>query len=43
MISNVTGVPYDEVRIGLPVTLEFQAHDDGLVLPVFRAGREAAA
>ncbi|GCB47806.1 hypothetical protein SNL152K_5116 [Streptomyces sp. NL15-2K] len=42
MISNVTGVPYDGVRIGLPVTLEFQAHDDGLVLPAFRAGREAA-
>lgn len=43
MISNVTGVPYEEVRIGLPVTLEFQVYDDGLTLPVFRPGREAAA
>jgi uncharacterized OB-fold protein len=42
MISNVTGVPYDKVRIGLPVTLEFQEYDKELVLPVFRAGREAA-
>lgn len=39
MISNVVGVPYDKVRIGLPVRLEFQRHEDpggALVLPVFR-------
>jgi len=45
IVSNVVGVPYDKVRIGLPVRLEFrrydepQGHDgeDGpLVLPVFR-------
>ncbi|MEU9142375.1 OB-fold domain-containing protein [Streptomyces sp. NPDC048349] len=36
MISNVTGVPYDKVRIGLPVQLEFLRVDDDLELPVFR-------
>ncbi|MHC3471239.1 bifunctional MaoC family dehydratase N-terminal/OB-fold nucleic acid binding domain-containing protein [Streptomyces sp. 7R007] len=42
MISNVIGVPYDKVRIGMPVRLVFQAYDDELVLPVFRAREEAA-
>ncbi|MEU7054459.1 OB-fold domain-containing protein [Streptomyces sp. NPDC046197] len=51
MVSNVVGVPYDEVRIGLPVRVEFQhyeeegagaAGDDPVVLPVFRVtGGEA--
>jgi uncharacterized OB-fold protein len=47
IVSNVVGVPYDKVRIGLPVRLEFQRYDGGedapLVLPVFRAqeGRES--
>ncbi|MEU9474227.1 bifunctional MaoC family dehydratase N-terminal/OB-fold nucleic acid binding domain-containing protein [Streptomyces sp. NPDC048191] len=39
MVSNVTGVPYDKVRIGLPVRLEFRTYEDAegpLVLPVFR-------
>ncbi|MEW2396599.1 bifunctional MaoC family dehydratase N-terminal/OB-fold nucleic acid binding domain-containing protein [Streptomyces sp. NPDC046862] len=48
IVSNVVGVPYDKVRIGLPVRLEFARFDerDGedkaggegaeLVLPVFR-------
>ncbi|MEV5531668.1 bifunctional MaoC family dehydratase N-terminal/OB-fold nucleic acid binding domain-containing protein [Streptomyces prunicolor] len=46
IVSNVVGVPYDKVRIGLPVRLEFQRYDDPqrdddvdggpLVLPVFR-------
>ncbi|MFI7408175.1 bifunctional MaoC family dehydratase N-terminal/OB-fold nucleic acid binding domain-containing protein [Streptomyces sp. NPDC049627] len=42
MISNVVGVPYDKVRIGMPVRLEFQVYDDESVLPVFRAREEAA-
>ncbi|MFG2963712.1 bifunctional MaoC family dehydratase N-terminal/OB-fold nucleic acid binding domain-containing protein [Streptomyces sp. NPDC048288] len=40
MVSNVVGVPYDKVRIGLPVRVEFLRHEeDGTVttLPVFRA------
>ncbi|MFF3917801.1 bifunctional MaoC family dehydratase N-terminal/OB-fold nucleic acid binding domain-containing protein [Streptomyces sp. NPDC001852] len=39
MVSNVTGVPYDKVRIGLPVQVEFRTYEDAegaLVLPVFR-------
>ncbi len=40
MISNVVGVPYDKVRIGLPVRLEFREYDEELVLPVWRAQEE---
>ncbi|WP_405506292.1 bifunctional MaoC family dehydratase N-terminal/OB-fold nucleic acid binding domain-containing protein [Streptomyces purpurascens] len=36
MVSNVVGVPYDKVRIGMPVRLEFRQYDDALVLPVFQ-------
>ncbi|MET9671548.1 bifunctional MaoC family dehydratase N-terminal/OB-fold nucleic acid binding domain-containing protein [Streptomyces sp. NPDC006482] len=41
MVSNVVGVPYDKVRIGMPVRLEFLRVDDELELPVFRADTEA--
>ncbi|XIE79333.1 Zn-ribbon domain-containing OB-fold protein [Streptomyces sp. SBR177] len=40
MISNIVGVPYDKVRIGMPVRLEFLRVDDDLELPVFRAEEE---
>ncbi|MFK0255335.1 bifunctional MaoC family dehydratase N-terminal/OB-fold nucleic acid binding domain-containing protein [Streptomyces sp. NPDC090445] len=40
MITNITGVPYDAVRIGMPVRLEFLQADEDLELPVFRAGTE---
>lgn len=36
MVSNVIGVPYDKVRVGMPVRLEFLQADPELVLPVFR-------
>ncbi|MFB7185356.1 bifunctional MaoC family dehydratase N-terminal/OB-fold nucleic acid binding domain-containing protein [Streptomyces sp. NPDC056230] len=36
MISNVIGVPYDKVRTGMPVRLEFLRTDPELELPVFR-------
>jgi uncharacterized protein len=36
MVSNVTGVPYDQIRIGMPVELEFLRVDDEMELPVFR-------
>ncbi|MFF2577216.1 bifunctional MaoC family dehydratase N-terminal/OB-fold nucleic acid binding domain-containing protein [Streptomyces goshikiensis] len=36
MIGNITGVPYDKVRIGMPVRLEFLRVDEDLELPVFR-------
>ncbi|WP_406111256.1 OB-fold domain-containing protein [Streptomyces sp. NBC_01003] len=38
IIGNVVGVPYDKVRIGMPVRLEFLRVDEELELPVFRAG-----
>lgn len=40
IVSNVVGVPYDKVRIGMPLRLEFARYEDdadALVLPVFRA------
>ncbi|MFJ3905092.1 bifunctional MaoC family dehydratase N-terminal/OB-fold nucleic acid binding domain-containing protein [Streptomyces sp. NPDC090025] len=40
IISNVVGVPYDKVRIGMPVQVEFLRVDDELELPVFRARSE---
>ncbi|MFB8268296.1 bifunctional MaoC family dehydratase N-terminal/OB-fold nucleic acid binding domain-containing protein [Streptomyces sp. NPDC055955] len=42
IISNVVGVPYDKVRIGMPVRLEFLRVDEELELPVFRPGDGAA-
>lgn len=36
MVSNVIGVPYDKVRIGMPVRLEFLRVDEERELPVFR-------
>ncbi|MDA5282968.1 bifunctional MaoC family dehydratase N-terminal/OB-fold nucleic acid binding domain-containing protein [Streptomyces sp. NPDC054904] len=38
MVSNITGVPHDKVRIGMPVQLEFLRVDEELELPVFRGG-----
>ncbi|MET8679050.1 OB-fold domain-containing protein [Streptomyces sp. NPDC004647] len=37
VISNITGVPHDKVRIGMPVELEFLGVDEELTLPVFRS------
>ncbi|MEU0160039.1 OB-fold domain-containing protein [Streptomyces sp. NPDC006261] len=37
IVGNVVGVPYDKVRVGLPVRLEFLRADPDLELPVFRA------
>ncbi|WP_317617793.1 bifunctional MaoC family dehydratase N-terminal/OB-fold nucleic acid binding domain-containing protein [Streptomyces sp. SDr-06] len=37
IVSNVVGVAPDEVRIGMPVRLEFLRADAELELPVFRA------
>ncbi|MFF9570531.1 bifunctional MaoC family dehydratase N-terminal/OB-fold nucleic acid binding domain-containing protein [Streptomyces sp. NPDC014685] len=36
MVSNVVGVPYDKVRTGMPVRLEFLRTDPDLEIPVFR-------
>lgn len=37
MVSNVVGVPYDEVRVGMPVRLEFLRTGPEAQLPVFRS------
>ncbi|MFF3542526.1 bifunctional MaoC family dehydratase N-terminal/OB-fold nucleic acid binding domain-containing protein [Streptomyces platensis] len=37
MVSNIVGVPYDKVRIGMTVRLEFLRVDEEWELPVFRA------
>ncbi|MEU8958815.1 bifunctional MaoC family dehydratase N-terminal/OB-fold nucleic acid binding domain-containing protein [Streptomyces sp. NPDC048518] len=37
IVSNVIGVPYDKVRVGMAVRLEFQRVDAELELPMFRA------
>ncbi|WP_432587544.1 OB-fold domain-containing protein [Streptomyces sp. HD1123-B1] len=45
MVSGITGVPYDKVRIGMPVELEFLRVEDAkgsMELPVFRATAEEA-
>ncbi|MEU0084761.1 OB-fold domain-containing protein [Streptomyces sp. NPDC006274] len=39
IVSNVVGVPHDQVRIGMPVELEFTCADGGFELPVFRAAQ----
>ncbi|WAL96529.1 bifunctional MaoC family dehydratase N-terminal/OB-fold nucleic acid binding domain-containing protein [Streptomyces sp. Je 1-369] len=36
IVSNIVGVPYDKVRIGMPVRLEFLRVDAEVELPVFR-------
>ncbi|MFI7320473.1 bifunctional MaoC family dehydratase N-terminal/OB-fold nucleic acid binding domain-containing protein [Streptomyces venezuelae] len=38
IISNIVGVLYDKVRIGMPVRLEFLRVDADVELPVFRGG-----
>ncbi|MEU8826212.1 bifunctional MaoC family dehydratase N-terminal/OB-fold nucleic acid binding domain-containing protein [Streptomyces sp. NPDC048636] len=45
MVGGITGVPYDKVRIGMPVELEFLRVEDtkgAMELPVFRATAEEA-
>ncbi|MGC0330921.1 putative OB-fold protein [Streptomyces sp. SAI-170] len=42
IVADLVGVPYDKVRIGMPVRLEFLRCDEELTVPVFRV-REAAA
>ncbi|MCF3177063.1 OB-fold domain-containing protein [Streptomyces sioyaensis] len=37
MVSNIVGIPYDQVRIGMPVRLAFERVDEEYELPVFRA------
>jgi hypothetical protein len=36
IVTDLVGVEKDEVEIGLPVEVEFNQVDDGLILPQFR-------
>jgi uncharacterized OB-fold protein len=36
MLADLVGCEHDEVRIGLPVEVEFFAHPGGITLPYFR-------
>ena len=36
LVSDITGVPCEKVRVGMPVELEFLRVDEDLELPVFR-------
>ena len=42
VVSNLVGIAPDEVRIGLPVTVEFEPCEGDLAVPVFRPRGEAA-
>jgi uncharacterized OB-fold protein len=41
IMSNVTGCPPDEVTVGMPVTLTWEALSDGRNLPQFQPARRA--
>ncbi|MCF2532110.1 OB-fold domain-containing protein [Yinghuangia soli] len=41
-LSNIVGIPHDEVRIGMRVAMEFVQHDADLKLPVFRPVEQEA-
>ena len=36
MITNIVGVPNDELRVGLPLVVTFERISDELALPKFR-------
>ena len=36
LVSNIAGVEASEVRIGMPVEVDFATYAEGLTLPVFR-------
>ena len=36
VMTNIEGVPFDELRAGMPVVVEFKAISDDVTIPVFR-------
>lgn len=34
--ANIVGIPFEEVKAGLPVEAEFTTHENGMRVPVFR-------
>jgi len=43
LVSDLVGIEPEDVRIGLPVEVEFNRVDDELILPQFRPATPAAA
>ena len=40
LVSNVIGIPPEDVRIGMPVEVTFERVDDDLILPLFRLRKD---
>jgi uncharacterized OB-fold protein len=38
VMTNIEGVPFDELRPEMAVTVEYKAISDDITIPVFRAG-----
>jgi uncharacterized OB-fold protein len=41
LVSRLVGVEPDDVRIGMPVAVDFETLDEGLVLHIFKPARDA--
>jgi uncharacterized OB-fold protein len=37
VMTNVEGVPFEELRVGMPLTVDFKPISDDITIPVFRA------
>jgi uncharacterized OB-fold protein len=37
VMTNVEGVPFDELRVGMPLVVDFKAISDDVTIPIFRA------
>jgi len=35
-MTNIEGLPFEELRAGLPVVVEYKAISDDVTIPVFR-------
>jgi hypothetical protein len=35
-MTNVEGVPFDDIEIGMPLRVDFKAISDDVTIPVFR-------
>ena len=37
-MTNIEGTPHDELRVGMPVTVDFKPLDDEITIAIFRRG-----
>jgi hypothetical protein len=40
-MTNIEGTPHDQLRIGMPVTVDFKPLDDEITIAIFRAATPA--